>query len=53
MPLILNPENHTGFSSFPLEVLAVVERNAAPLISGKLSEDEFFDQAIRAFDKAS
>lgn len=53
VPLILNPENHTGFSSFPLEVLAVVERNAAPLISGKLSEDEFFDQAIRAFDKAS
>lgn len=53
VPLILNPENHTGFSSFPLEVLAVVERNAAPLISGKMSTDEFFDQAVRAFEKTS
>lgn len=53
VPLILNPENHTGFSSFPLEVLAVVERNAAPLISGKMSEDEFFEQAVRAYDKSS
>jgi len=53
VPLILNPENHTGFSSFPLEVLAVVERNAAPLVSGKMSEDEFFEQAVRAYDKSS
>ncbi|MFC7766382.1 extracellular solute-binding protein [Leucobacter soli] len=53
VPLILNPENHTGFSSFPLEVLAVVERNAAPLISGSMTTEKFFEEAITAFDKAS
>lgn len=53
VPLIVNAENHTGFSSYPLEVLAVVERNAGPLISGKLSRDEFLEQAIRAFDKSA
>ena len=53
IPLIMNPENHTGFSSFPLELLAVVERNAAPLIGGKMTEDEFFDQANRAYEKNS
>lgn len=53
LPLIENPENHTGFASFPLTVLAVVERNAVPLISGTMTVDEFFDQANRAFDKTS
>ncbi|GAA1318307.1 ABC transporter substrate-binding protein [Leucobacter albus] len=53
VPLIVNDENHTGFSSYPLEVLAVIERNAGPLISGKLSRDEFLEQAIRAFDKSA
>ncbi len=53
VPLIVNDENHTGFSSYPLEVLAVIERNAGPLVSGKLSRDEFLEQAIRAFDKSA
>lgn len=53
IPLIMNPENHTGFSSFPLELLAVVERNAGPLVSGKMTVDEFFDQANRAYEKNS
>lgn len=53
VPLIMGEDNHTGFASYPLEVLAVIERNAAPLISGKLSRDEFLEQAIRAFDKTA
>lgn len=51
LPLITNPENHTGFASFPLTVLAVVERNAAPLISDSMTVDEFLEQAVRAFEK--
>src|SRR5690606_10205917 len=53
LPLITNEANHTGFASFPLEVLAVVERNAVPLISGSMTVDEFLDQAVRAFERTS
>ncbi|MEO5756077.1 MAG: extracellular solute-binding protein, partial [Mesorhizobium sp.] len=34
---IMNPENHTGFAAFPLPVLAVVERNAVPLMGGTMT----------------
>lgn len=49
--LLDNEDNHTGFASFPLEVLAVAERNAAPLISGQMDKDEFFSQLDRAYSK--
>lgn len=53
LPLMQNHENHTGFASFPLTVLAVAERNAAPLMSGTMSTDEFFEQLVRAHDKSN
>lgn len=53
LPLIMNEENHTGFASFPLEVLAVVERNAVPLLSGSMTVDEFLEQAARAYERTS
>ena len=52
LPLMQNPENHTGFASFPVTVLAVYERNAAPLIGGTLSVADFTKQAQAAFDKS-
>lgn len=52
LPLIENEENHTGFAAFPLTVLAVYERNAAPLISGSMSAEEFTEQAQSAFDQS-
>lgn len=52
LPLMQAEENHTGFASFPLSVLAVYERNAAPLIGGDLTIDEFTEQAQSAFDKS-
>lgn len=52
LPLMENPENHTGFAAFPLTVLAVYERNAAPLIGGTMTADEFTQQAQAAFAKS-
>ncbi|MFD4423069.1 ABC transporter substrate-binding protein [Agromyces sp. NPDC058484] len=52
LPLMQNPENHTGFAAFPLTVLAVYERNAAPLISGDMSVETFTEQAQAAFEKS-
>ena len=43
------PDNHTGFAVFPLPVLAVIERNAVPLMSGEMSVERFLDAAQRAF----
>lgn len=53
LPLLDNPENHTGFAAFPLTVLATVERNASSLIDGSMSEQEFFDQANTAFEQSN
>jgi len=52
LPLIQDPENHTGFSSFPLPVLAVYERNASLLIGGEMTADEFTEQAMTAYQQA-
>jgi ABC-type glycerol-3-phosphate transport system substrate-binding protein len=52
IPLVENPVNHTGFEAFPLTVLAVYERNAAPLISGTMSESTFTSQAETAFQQS-
>lgn len=52
LPLMQNPENHTGFAAYPLTVLAVYERNAAPLIGGDLSVEEFTEQAQAAYEKS-
>lgn len=52
LPLMQNPENHTGFAAFPLTVLAVYERNAAPLIGGTMTVGEFTKQAQSAFTKS-
>lgn len=49
LPLVENPVNHTGFEAFPLTVLAVYERNAAPLIGGTMSVATFTSQAQAAF----
>ncbi|MFI7066834.1 ABC transporter substrate-binding protein [Kribbella sp. NPDC050124] len=47
------PDNHTGFSSFPLPVLAVYERNAAPLLSGDMSLDKFTQEAKTAYEQSN
>lgn len=52
LPLLENPVNHTGFEAFPLTVLAVYERNAAPLISGSMSAATFTSQAQSAFEQS-
>jgi ABC-type glycerol-3-phosphate transport system substrate-binding protein len=52
IPLVDNPVNHTGFEAFPLTVLAVYERNAAPLISGSMSVAAFTSQAQTAFQQS-
>lgn len=52
LPLMENPENHTGFASFPLPVLAVYERNASSLIGGTMTPDQFTEQAQAAFAKS-
>lgn len=52
LPLLDNPVNHTGFEAFPLTVLAVYERNAAPLISGSMSAGTFTSQAQSAFTQS-
>ncbi len=52
IPLVDNPINHTGFEAFPLTVLAVYERNAAPLISGTMSVATFTSQAEAAFKQS-
>jgi len=52
LPLLDNPVNHTGFEAFPLTVLAVYERNAAPLISGSMSVSTFTSQAQTAFQQS-
>ncbi|MGA8296947.1 MAG: extracellular solute-binding protein [Acidimicrobiales bacterium] len=49
LPLLENPVNHTGFEAFPLTVLSVYERNAAPLIGGTMSVSAFTKQAQTAF----
>jgi ABC-type glycerol-3-phosphate transport system substrate-binding protein len=49
LPLLDNPVNHTGFEAFPLTVLAVYERNAAPLIAGTMSVATFTGQAEAAY----
>lgn len=41
--------NHTGFASFPLPVLAVIERNAVPLMSRDMDVEAFLSAAQRAF----
>lgn len=51
LPLMENPVNHTGFAAFPLTVLSVYERNAAPLIGGTMSESDFTKQAQSAFEQ--
>lgn len=51
IPLMENPVDHTGFEAFPLTVLAVYERNAAPLIGGTLSANDFTSQAQSAFQQ--
>jgi len=52
IPLVENPVNHTGFEAFPLTVLAVYERNAAPLISGSMSVATFTSQAESAWKQS-
>jgi ABC-type glycerol-3-phosphate transport system substrate-binding protein len=52
IPLVENPINHTGFEAFPLTVLSVYERNAAPLISGSMSVATFTSQAETAFSQS-
>jgi len=52
IPLVENPVNHTGFEAFPLTVLAVYERNAAPLISGSMSVATFTSQAETAWKQS-
>ena len=43
--------NHTGFAVFPLPVLAVIERNAVPLMSRTIGVKEFLSAAQRAFKR--
>lgn len=52
LPIMQNAENQTGFASFPVTVLAVYERNAAPLIGGTMTAEKFTEQAQAAFDKS-
>lgn len=52
LPLVANPDNHTGYPSFPLPVLAVYERNASSLIGGTMSLEEFTQQAQTAYDQS-
>ncbi|MGH3472225.1 MAG: ABC transporter substrate-binding protein [Nocardioidaceae bacterium] len=52
LPLLENPVNHTGFAAYPLTVLAVYERNAAPLIGGTMTEQDFTQQAQSAFQQS-
>jgi len=52
IPLETNPVDHTGFEAYPLTVLAVYERNAAPLIGGTMSESTFTSQAETAFKQS-
>lgn len=49
LEILALPDNHTGFAVFPLPVLAVIERNAVPLMSGEMSVARFLDAAQRAF----
>ena len=49
MDVFMLPGNHTGFAAFPLPVLAVIERNAVPLMSGEMDVDQFLNAAQRAF----
>jgi hypothetical protein len=44
--------DHTGFEAYPLTVLAVYERNAAPLIGGTMSVPTFTSQAETAFKQS-
>lgn len=53
LPLLENPENHTGFAGFPLPTLAVIERNAAPLMGGSMTVDEFLERAQAAFARTN
>ncbi|QIG51943.1 extracellular solute-binding protein [Nordella sp. HKS 07] len=53
MALLANPENHTGFAAFPLPVLAVMERNAAPLMGGTMTVQQFMESAQAAFAKTN
>jgi ABC-type glycerol-3-phosphate transport system substrate-binding protein len=52
VPLVTNPDNHTGFASFPLPVLAVYERNASSLIGGTMTAEEFTQQAQAAYEQS-
>ena len=52
LPILENPNNHTGFAAFPLSVLAVYERNAGSLIGGTMDEKTFTEQAQSAFAKS-
>ncbi|UDF33135.1 UNVERIFIED_ORG: extracellular solute-binding protein (plasmid) [Roseateles sp. XES5] len=51
LALLANKENHTGFAAYPLPVLAVIERNAVPLLSGTMPTKEFIDAAQSAYSK--
>lgn len=53
LALLANPENHTGFAAFPLPVLAVMERNAAPLMGGTMSVEKFMESAEAAYAKTN
>lgn len=52
LPLLANPNNHTGFASFPLTVLAIIERDASPLIQGTITPEELFENLDRAFQRS-
>lgn len=49
LALLSLPDNHTGFAAIPLTVLAVIERNAVPLMSGDMSAEEFVESMQSAF----
>lgn len=51
VPLMQNSDNHTGFAAFPLEVLAIFEREAAPLIGGDTSVDALLEEAATTFEQ--
>ena len=49
LALLALPDNHTGFAAIPLTVLAVIERNAVPLMSGAMSAEDFVQGMQSAF----
>lgn len=49
LALLSLPDNHTGFAAIPLTVLAVIERNAVPLMAGTMTAEEFVQSMQSAF----